>query len=173
MLQSLRSSALAAADALPMAPRRSKAAQIVAAAALIQPHLARGRPVTAETLRSSMETAFGGSDAEGAWLWRDAYEACEVAQVLFLRRYGAAMRRQATSPAAMLAMLDRVATLLPTQTKRSEESQRFQQFSTPIGLGYVAAFAAGIVDGDVVLEPSAGTGLLAIHVAGSATLAAE
>ncbi|WP_131196759.1 strawberry notch family protein [Lichenihabitans psoromatis] len=171
MLQSLPSSALAAADALHAASGRSKAAQIVAAAALIQPHLARGRPVTAETLRSSMETAFGGSDAEGAWLWRDAYEACEVAQVLFLRRYGAAMRRQSTSPAATLAMLDRVATLLPTQTKRSEESQRFQQFSTPIGLGYVAAFAAGIVDGDVVLEPSAGTGLLAIHVAGYATLA--
>ncbi len=118
-----------------------------------------------------MTTAFGGSDAAGAWLWRDAYEACEVAQVLFLRRYGAAMRRQATSPAATLAMLDRVASLLPTQTKRSDESLRFQQFSTPIGLGYVAAFAAGIVDGDVVLEPSAGTGLLAIHVAGSATLA--
>ncbi len=81
------------------------------------------------------------------------------------------MRRQATSPAATLAMLDRVTALLPTQTKRSEESQRFQQFSTPIVLGYVAAFAAGIVDGDVVLEPSAGTGLLAIHAAGSATLA--
>ena len=37
-----------------------------------------------------------------------------------------------------------------------------QQFSTPIGLAFVASVAAAITPADVVLEPSAGTGLLAI-----------
>ena len=34
--------------------------------------------ITGWILRSAMETAFCGSDAEGAWVWKDAYEACEV-----------------------------------------------------------------------------------------------
>ncbi|TJX34171.1 MAG: methylase, partial [Mesorhizobium sp.] len=38
----------------------------------------------------------------------------------------------------------------------------FQQISTPIPLGLVAATAAAITPADRVLEPSAGTGLLAI-----------
>ena len=109
-----------------------------------------------------MEDAFGASDSAGAWVWKDAYEAGEVAQVLFLRRYGSAMRAKAGTPAAMLAMLARVAALLPTQTRRSEESQALQQFSTPLPLGFVASVAAGLTPTDVVLEPSAGTGLLAI-----------
>ena len=49
-----------------------------------------------------------------------------------------------------------------TQTRRSEESQAFQQFSTPIALGFAAATAAVMTPADLVLEPSAGTGLLAI-----------
>ena len=138
------------------------ATQIIAAAELLVPDLARGRRVTSQNLRAAMEAPCGGSDAEGAWVWHDAYEACEVAQILFLRKYGPAMRRQASTPVGLLGMLARVAALLPTQTRRSEDSQAFQQFSTPAELGFVAAHAAGITRSDFVLEPSAGTGLLAI-----------
>jgi predicted RNA methylase len=59
-------------------------------------------------------------------------------------------------------MLAKVAVLLPTHTRRSEESQALQQFSTPVALGFAAATAAAITLADLVLEPSAGTGLLAI-----------
>jgi hypothetical protein len=59
-------------------------------------------------------------------------------------------------------MLTKVAGLLPTHTRRSEESQALQQFSTPVPLGFCAAIAAAITPSDLVLEPSAGTGLLAI-----------
>ena len=62
----------------------------------------------------------------------------------------------------MLPMLAKIASLLPTHTRRSEESEALQQFSTPIALGLVACIAAGITPADRVLEPSAGTGLLAI-----------
>jgi predicted RNA methylase len=124
--------------------------------------LGQSRALDSRTLRSAMEAAFGASDAAGAWAWKDAYEAAEAAQVLFLRKFGRAMRSRAGSSAAMLDMLTRLSERLPSQTRRSEESNRFQQFSTPITLGLAAAEAAAMTPDDLVLEPSAGTGLLAI-----------
>ena len=131
--------------------------------------------VDTAALRSVMETAFGASDANGAWDWKLAYEACEVATVLFLRKYGKALFRKAASPASRLGPLAKIAGLLPTQTRRSEESQSFQQFSTPLPLGLAALAAAAITPDDVVLEPSAGTGLLAIlaEIAGGTLLLNE
>ena len=111
-----------------------------------------------------MESAFGASDAEGAWRWKDAYEALEAAQVLFLRRYGPAMVARANKePSRVLAMLSKIGALLPSETRRSEESHALQQFSTPLEFAYVASLAAGLGAGDIVLEPSAGTGMLAIY----------
>ena len=52
------------------------------------------------------------------------------------------------SPAAMLPMLAKIAGLLPTHTRRSEESQALQQFSTPIPLGFAASAAAAITPAD-------------------------
>ena len=135
---------------------------ILAAANRLLPHLERGEHVDAVTLRGAMEAAFGASDAAGAWDWKLAYEACEVATVLFLRKYGKALFRKAASPAARISVLAKIAAMLPTQTRRSEESQNLQQFSTPIPLGIAALTAAAITPDDRVLEPSAGTGLLAI-----------
>ncbi|MFW8642349.1 hypothetical protein ACOJBO_03660 [Rhizobium beringeri] len=57
-------------------------------------------------------------------------------------------------------MLTKVASLVPTHTRRSEESQALQQFSTLIPLAYVASRAAGLIAADVVLRPSAGTGMI-------------
>ena len=155
------STAFAAAPAaMPASPDASAA--LFAAAASLLDHLALGRAVDTPALRAAMCDAFGGSDAEGAWDWKTGYDACEAATVLFLRRFGPGMRGRAGSPAALLAMLAKVAALLPSHTRRSEESQALQQFSTPIALGFAAATAAAITPADLVLEPSAGTGLLAI-----------
>ena len=113
-------------------------------------------------LRTAMETIFGASDASGLWDWKAAYEACEAATVLFLRKFGRAIFRRCDTPAARLAALSKIADLLPSHTRRSEESQTLQQFSMPVPLGLAALTAAAIRPDDVVLEPSAGTGLLAI-----------
>lgn len=146
----------------PLGPNPDPAAAILAAADLLLPHLERGERVDAAVLRAAMETAFGASDAAGAWDWKTAYDACEAATILFLRKYGHTLFRKAGTPSAKLSALMKIAGLLPTQTRRSTESQTFQQFSTPIPLGLVAAHAAAITPADRVLEPSAGTGLLAI-----------
>ncbi|TBR23542.1 MAG: methylase, partial [Reyranella sp.] len=144
-------------------------AGIAAAAHLLLLHLERGSRIDAIVLRAAMEHAFGGSDAAGAWDWKSAYDACEAATVLFMRKFGPTIRARAATPAAELSMLGRIAALLPTHTRRSEESQALQQFSTPLALGFVAASAAATTPADLVLEPSAGTGLLAIfaELAGS------
>ena len=143
-------------------PPVDSAAALLAAAERLLPGLERGRAINAGTLRAAMTAAFGGSDAEGVWSWKLAYDAGEAAQVLFLRRFGPAMQARSASPVAFLAMLERLAALLPSQTRRSEESQARQQFSTPLPLAGVVAAAAALTPADRVLEPSAGTGLLAV-----------
>ncbi|SCM66495.1 strawberry notch family protein [Donghicola eburneus] len=135
---------------------------IVAVAEALQPDLAQGLQIDALRLRREMEHAFGGSDATGAWDWKLAYEAGEVALVLFLRKFGRALLARAGSPSALLPILAKVAGLLPTHTRRSEEMERFQQFSTPLPMGLAALVAAQVQPHELVLEPSAGTGLLAI-----------
>ena len=158
----------AAVPVLP-APRsepRSRPPALLAAAHALLPVLETGRPLDAPSLREAMTQAFGASDARGAWLWKDAYEAAEATLVLFLQRYGRAMRREAGAgphgPAAMLRMMDTLAALEPSQTRRSEEQLQYQQFSTPLPLAYAALQAAAVRPGDTVLEPSAGTGMLAV-----------
>ena len=145
---------------------RPKAAALLAAATALLPGLEAGRALDAKNLREAMSAAFGASDAQGAWVWKDAYEAAEAAMVLFIQRYGRLMRREAGagpgSAAAMLAMLETLAALEPSQTRRSEEQLALQQFSTPLPLAYAALQAAAIRPGDIVLEPSAGTGMLAV-----------
>ena len=145
---------------------RSKPAALLAAATALLPNLEAGRALDAKTLREAMSAAFGANDTQGAWVWKDAYEAAEAAMVLFVQRYGRLMRREAgTGPgsaAAMLAMLETLAALEPSQTRRSEEQLALQQFSTPLPLAYAALQAAAIRPGDIVLEPSAGTGMLAV-----------
>jgi predicted RNA methylase len=148
---------------LPSACPEQAAASIIAAAHDILGHFAAGRRIDAPALRTAMQSAFGASDASGVWDWKTAYEAVEVAQLLFMRRYGPAIHAKTTDPFERLKLVERIARLAPTQTRRSEEMLSFQQFSTPLGLAWIAGFAAGFTPGELVLEPSAGTGLLAIH----------
>ena len=122
-----------------------------------------GRPVDAGTGRTATTCAFGASDAEGAWVRKDAYKA---GVVLFVRRCGCAMCRQAAAreeySRRMPTMLDAVAAPEPSHTKRSEDEVCLQQFSTPLPLDYAAFRAAAVGPGVVGLEPSAGTGMLAV-----------
>ena len=173
MTESLAGGAAAAPLSMHAAATLTSAA--VKAARQLSIDLERGQRIDAAVLRSVMEAAFGASDATGAWTWKTAYDVCEAATVLFLRKFGPAIRARAGSTTAMLPMLVRIASCLPTHTRRSEDSQALQQFSTPIPLALVACTAAGITPADRVLEPSAGTGLLAVfaELAGGALVLNE
>ena len=51
---------------------------------------------------------------------------------------------------------------LPTQSWRSSKQIGYQQFSTPAPIAYLAAYLLSLNDNDKVLEPSCGTGCLAV-----------
>ena len=85
----MTNSPLAGASARPLASARpaQTARSIVAAAQDMLVHLAAGRRIDSNAIRTAMQSAYRGSDAGGAWDWKTAYEAVEVAQLLFMRRY--------------------------------------------------------------------------------------
>lgn len=161
----MTNSPLAGASTRPLASARPEqtACSIIEAAQDLLGHLAAGRWIDAPAIRTAMQSAFGASDASGAWDWKTAYEALEVTQLLFLRRYGPAIHAKTSDPFERLKLVERISRLTPTQTRRSEDMVQYQQFSTPLGLAWVAGFAANFQPGELVLEPSAGTGLLAIQ----------
>ena len=97
--------AVAAAPLSAASGSMTKAGAIARAAHDLLLHLERGQRIDAPMLRTAMESAFGASDADGGWNWKMAYDAGEAATVLFLRKFGPAMRARAASPAAMLPML--------------------------------------------------------------------
>ncbi len=142
-------------------PTADMPANILAAARSLAIHLARSRPLDRRLVADVMTTAVGASDAEGAWTWRDAYEAIEAATVLQIRRLAPQVARLEDAPAEIAALLAGVSALGLTHSRRSEAQVALDQFSTPPQLAALAVLAAQVRPGDRVLEPSAGTGLMA------------
>lgn len=153
---------MAALPLFPAADSRDRSANVLAAARVLLPHLARGRPLERRLLAGALTTAFGGTDAEGAWLWRDAYDAVEAATVLQARRLAVQVARLEDAPGDVAALLEALVALGPTHSRRSEAQVGLDQFSTPLPVAAVAALAAQVRPGDRVLEPSAGTGQMAV-----------
>lgn len=83
-----------AAPACLPANHNPKASKILSAAVHLLASLERGHALDAHILREAMTTAFAASDQDGAWLWKDAYEASEAAAVLFLRKYAQGMLKR-------------------------------------------------------------------------------
>ena len=131
----------------------------VAAEALAS-RLMTGQALTRRDLLAAMTEAYGCTSADGRWSQRTAYDVLEAAQVLHLK--GGPVP---ASPTDRLRYLIDMSLSLPTQSARSEEQVALQQFSTPAPIGFLAALAVGVQSNDTVLEPSAGTGLLAVHAA--------
>ena len=111
-------------------------------------------------LRDAMDGGYAHAGLDPAWKWQDAYDVCEAAQVLWLLDQAAGPHDPPLSTYARLDRIEQFERRLPTQSVRSEEQLRYQQFSTPLPLAYVMGLAAHLCAGDVLLEPSAGTGIL-------------
>ncbi|MGH9844126.1 MAG: strawberry notch-like NTP hydrolase domain-containing protein, partial [Blastocatellia bacterium] len=112
-------------------------------------------------LTVAADRVFGGSRAKGTYGPRDAYDAVETAVngLLLGERVEALMRMPVPDA---LASLRSLSAQLPRQNDRTTEQTELQQFSTPPALAFIAAKLLGPQPSDVVLEPSAGTGSLAI-----------
>jgi len=120
-------------------------------------------PKLAELAKES----FRGTRARGTYTARDAYDAFEVAVNKFLLEGKARELIQGGREAFehLRSLTDR----LVTQADRTVEQVESQQFSTPPALALLAAKLLDPSPDDLVLEPSAGTGSLAIwaHAVGA------
>ena len=140
---------------------------VVTAAKAMALQLAAGRALSRSDVTCIMTEHFGGSDALGRWSVRDAHAALELAQVQYLK---VSDQLQLTSPIdeaeQYFCGLD---ARVPTQTNRSDEQIEWQQFVTPPRLAWLAARACALANDELVLEPSAGTGMLAVWAAKAGT----
>ena len=137
--------------------------QALAAARSLAARIGADQAISRAVLNATMREHFGGSDAEGRWSVRDARAALELAQVLFLADESELVT--AVSPELADRTFSRLEALVPSQTTRSDEQIEWQQFATPPRIAWLSARACAIFAGELVLEPSAGTGMLGIWAA--------
>ena len=123
--------------------------------------IARGEKLDNPALFALADEAFGGTVGDGTYDPQDAYNATELAINGMIAE--ADLRNLTPETAARFAedMLAATAAL-PTQTRRTGEKIKFQQFSTPPAYAMAAAYTAAVKEGDRVLEPSAGVGGIAV-----------
>ena len=121
-----------------------------------------GTNITWKDLFSKADDFFGGTQAEGEYVGRDAYDAMELGINMAILKSQGSLAEKASVAANDAKILKGFLELIPTQTKRTTEQQEFQQFSTPPPLAYMANWVANIQNGETYLEPSAGTGGLAV-----------
>ena len=126
--------------------------------------VAQGTAIDSAILQRTMQAHFAPSPHARApapipWSWHHATDAVETAIAATVVRYADAFAQH--SVAQRCAMLETLATLEPSHRVRSLEQQRLQQFSTPWPLAGALVHACALRPDDTVLEPSAGTGVLA------------
>jgi len=89
---------------------------------------------------------------------RDTYDAAEAGFNIYLQRVGLDLSNTPAAIDKLLAEQSR----LPLQNRRDQHQIEFQQFSTPPPEALLVVKAAALCEGMTVLEPSAGTGNIAV-----------
>ena len=121
-----------------------------------------GEPFNNPKLTRTADRIFGGTRAEGSYTPRDAYDALEIAVNNYLLENHARELMQMDVREALASVLRPLLQRLPPQTDRTLKQIELQQFSTPPTLAYFVARLLNPKPSDIFLEPSAGTGSLAI-----------
>lgn len=129
----------------------------------LRPLLQKGTAFNSTFLFEQADKAFGGTQAQGVYTPKDAYDAMELAVNEYLLDFARDFNGDVKTAVRAINKLQNLVDKLPTQTKRTAEMESFQQFSTPPTLAYLAAWVADISNTDTVLEPSAGIGGLAVY----------
>jgi len=123
-----------------------------AIAAYVKSKLETGVKFTSAELYAEAARAYGDTMANNAFTPKDAYDAMELGVNQYILSSGD------MSVEKTLSMLD----LLPTQTRRTADMEMYQQFSTPPSIAYLANWTANVNASDIMLEPSAGIGGIAV-----------
>lgn len=141
----------------------------------VKTNLENGKSFTSNDLFGNADDAFGGTQAQGAYTSKDAYDAMELGVNKYVEAQDISPAVSGDEASDSVLRLKEAIDLLPTQTKRTEETDQFQQFSTPPPLAYLANWVANIQKGETYLEPSAGIGGLAVFgkVAGAKVIVNE
>lgn len=119
------------------------------------------------------------SEAGVGGLTIDPHLCHEIAETAFNHlvktKYGKSLLSLADPSAACSEILRPLQMRLPTQSWRSDIQITFQQFSTPAPIAYLASYLLKLNGSDNVLEPSCGTGSLAVWAlaAGSTVVSNE
>lgn len=91
------------------------------------------------------------------------HEIAETAlNYLIATKYGKPLLSSDNPGTACSEILRPLQRRLPTQSWRSEAQVTYQQFSTPAPIAYLATYLLNLNNEDAVLEPSCGTGSLAV-----------
>lgn len=129
--------------------------------------LSEGKKFTSQELQEAANKAYGGTMAEGKYDVKAMTDAMELGVNRYIIDTVSKAQSDFNAPEAKKAVesIDEITSdilsVIPTQTKRSEEQISLQQFSTPPNIAYLASWVANIDKSDTVLEPSAGIGGLA------------
>lgn len=122
-------------------------------AKFVSKKLVDGEKFTSNELFNKATQVYDGTMAGNAFTSKDAYDAMELGVNQYL------LAKENVTLDDTLSVLS----LLPTQTKRGGEMDKYQQFSTPPSIAYLASYAANITNKDTMLEPSAGIGGIALY----------
>jgi len=118
----------------------------------VKAKLEAGEKFSGIELFNEATRARGDTMANNAFTSKDAYDAMELG----VNQYMLSMDNISYEN-VMKALA-----LLPTQTRRIARMEMYQQFSTPPSIAYLANWAANVTPRDIVLEPSAGIGGIAV-----------
>lgn len=129
--------------------------------------IGKGKAIDKSRFHEIAESVYGGTRAEGAYDPSRANDALELGVNLHIAESSeqeyASPSSDATTAKGTIEALNGIRDSLPPQTNRSGLKDTAQQFSTPPAYAYAVNWIANLGKGDTVLEPSAGTGSLAVH----------
>jgi hypothetical protein len=111
--------------------------------------LRAGERLTQDVVVELMSYIFGDL-ASGKWHWKQATDLIEAAVV----------KRFLDDDRKSLEEVEELQNSIPHHRVRSQEQIQLQQFSTPLALAWIVGQLSCVKSSDIILEPSAGTGIL-------------
>ena len=129
-----------------------KLATLQKVADFVKSKLEAGEKFSSAELFAEATKAYGDTMSNNAFTSKDAYDAMEFGVNQYIL----------SLDDVSLESIQKVLESLPPQTKRTSGMEKYQQFSTPPSIAYLANWTANVNENDIMLEPSVGIGGIAV-----------